>query len=260
MKFAAAEKLAIVATGARTKLNIGLPPRQYDVALDMTRLDRIISYDPGDLTLSVEAGIPLRKLQSALSEHRQFLPLAVPFMNRATVGGTIASGIDSPLRQLYGTARDYVLGMEFVTGDGIPAKSGGRVVKNVTGYDIHKLMIGALGTLGVITKINFRTFPQPHSSRGFVALFSTSAQAVDMRHLIAQSPLRPLTIELFSPGVADLFSSEVRDANDERPNASRTRSRKAIGRSPSVFLETRTCSPVTKATCARWHKNPAHRA
>jgi glycolate oxidase FAD binding subunit len=209
LKFAAAEKLALVATGARTKLYIGFPPRQYDLAVDMTRLDRIVSYDPGDLTLSVEAGVPLCKLQSALSEHHQFLPLAVPFMNRSTVGGTIASGMDTPLRQLYGTPRDYVLGMEFVTGEGTLAKSGGRVVKNVTGYDIHKLMIGALGTLGVITKLNFRTFPQPHSSRGFVALFSTSAQAVDTRHLIAQSPLRPLTIELFSPGAADLFSSEA---------------------------------------------------
>ena len=80
-------------------------------------------------------------------------------MDRATVGGTIASGVDSPLRQFYGTARDYMLGMEFVTGEGALAKSGGRVVKNVTGYDMHKLMIGSLGTLGVITKINFRTFP-----------------------------------------------------------------------------------------------------
>ncbi len=97
----------------------------------------------------------MHKIASALAEHRQFLPLAVPFANRATAGGTIASGIDSPLRQLYGTARDFVLGMEFVTGDGIAAKSGGRVVKNVTGYDIHKMMIGALGTLGVITQNQF---------------------------------------------------------------------------------------------------------
>lgn len=209
LKFAAAEKLATIPMGARTKLNIGFPPRQYDLAMDITRLDRLVCYDPGDLTLSVEAGVPLCKLQSALSEHHQFLPLAVPFMNRTTVGGTIASGVDTPLRQLYGTPRDYILGMEFVTGEGTLAKSGGRVVKNVTGYDIHKLMVGALGTLGIITKVNFRTFPQPDASRGFVALFSTSAQAVDMRHVIAQSPLRPMTVELFSPGVADLFSAEA---------------------------------------------------
>jgi glycolate oxidase FAD binding subunit len=209
VKFAAAEKLSTIPIGARTKLGIGLPPRVYDVALDMTRLDRIAAYDPGDLTLSVEAGIPLSKLQTALSEHGQFLPLAVPFMNRTTAGGTIASGIDSPLRQSYGTARDFVLGMEFVTGEGTLAKSGGRVVKNVTGYDLHKLMIGALGTLGIITKLNFRTFPLPLSIRGFVASFPASAQAFDMRHRIAQSPLRPITLEIFSPRVAGLFSSDA---------------------------------------------------
>src|SRR5579863_7418001 len=159
VKFAASEKLAIVPMGARTKLGMGMPPRHYDIALEMTRLDRVVAYDPGDLTLGVEPGIPLQRLQGVLAGHRQFLPLVVPFMDRGTVGGTIASGTDSSLRQPYGTARDYVLGMEFVTGDGELVKSGGNVVKNVSGFDIHKLMIGALGTLGVITRINFRTFP-----------------------------------------------------------------------------------------------------
>ena len=139
----------------------------------MTRLNRVLAYDPGDLTLSIEAGVPLCDVQRTLAEHGQFLPLEVPFMNRTTVGGTIASGVDSPLRQFYGTARDYILGLEFVTGEGIAAKSGGRVVKNVTGYDIHKLLAGSLGTLGVITRINLRTFPRPSNTRGFVASFET---------------------------------------------------------------------------------------
>ena len=209
VKFAAKEQLAVVATGGRTKLEIGLPPRQYDIALDMSRLDRVVAYDPGDLTLSVEAGIPLHKLGGILAEHRQFLPLGVPYQSQTTIGGTIASGVDSPLRQLYGTARDYLLGMEFVTGEGVVAKSGGRVVKNVTGYDIHKLMIGALGTLGVVTRINFKTFPMPAASRAFVANFQTVERACGMRNRVSQSPLAPMTVELFSPGVADLFSSEA---------------------------------------------------
>jgi glycolate oxidase FAD binding subunit len=209
VKFAAAEKLAVIPTGARTKLAIGLPPRSYDLALDLTRLDRVISYDPGDLTLSVEAGIPLRKLAGVLPERGQFLPLAVPFFGRATIGGTVASGVDSPLRQFYGTARDYILGMEFVTGEGTLAKSGGRVVKNVTGFDIHKLMIGALGTLGVMTKVNFRTFPLPIGSRAFVANFETADRALEMRARVAQSPLTPITMEVLSPGVADLFYSDA---------------------------------------------------
>ncbi|MGB9310048.1 MAG: FAD-binding oxidoreductase, partial [Candidatus Acidiferrales bacterium] len=209
VKFAAAEKLAIVACGARTKLGMGFAPSRYDLALDMTRLNRVIAYDPGDLTLSVEAGVPLRALGQTLAQHRQFLPLAAPFLGQTTIGGLVASGVDSPLRQFYGTARDFLLGMEFVTGEGVAAKSGGRVVKNVTGYDIHKLMIGALGTLGVITRVNFKTFPMPIRSRGFVARFATAESAFDMRNRVAQSVLTPLTMEILSPGVAELFESEA---------------------------------------------------
>jgi glycolate oxidase FAD binding subunit len=209
VKFAAAEKLAVIVSGARTKLNMGLPPRRYDLALDMTRLDRVVACDPGDLTVAVEAGIPLRKLAGVLAEHKHFLPLAVPYFDRATVGGTIASGVDTPLRQFYGTARDYLLGVEYVTGEGVLAKSGGRVVKNVTGYDLHKLMIGSLGTLGVILRINFRTFTLPEKSRAFVALFESAGRALDMRHRMAQSSLTPSTLDIFSPGVADLLVSDA---------------------------------------------------
>src|SRR3984957_6337646 len=209
IKFAAAERLGIVATGGRTKLNIGLPPKRYDLALDVSSLNKIIAYDPGDLTLSVEAGLPLAKLAPILAEHHQFLPLPVPFVSHTTIGGIIATGVDGPLRQFYGTARDFLLGMEFVTGEGVAAKSGGRVVKNVTGYDIHKLMVGALGTLGVITRLNFKTFPMLTSSRAFMATFQTVERACGMRNRVSQSHLTPVTMEIFSPGVAELFSSEA---------------------------------------------------
>ena len=209
VKYAAAENLGVIATSARTKLGMGLAPRRYDLAVDMTRLNRIIAYDPRDLTLSVEPGVLLRTLDAALLEHRQFLPMRMPYWNRATVGGTIASGVDTPMRQFYGTPRDYVLGMNFVTGEGAAGKSGGRVVKNVTGYDLHKLMIGALGSLGILTRINFRTFPKPPGTRGFVAAFETADGAVEMRNRIARSALTPLTLEILSPRVAELFISEA---------------------------------------------------
>lgn len=225
VRLAAAEKLALVPVGARTKLGMNIPLRQYELALDMTRFDRVVAYDPDDLTLSVEPGIPLCKLAEALAAHRQFLPLAVPFMSRATVGGTIASGVDSALRQFYGTARDYVLGMEFVTGDGQLVKSGGRVVKNVSGYDLHKLMIGSLGSLGVITKVNFRTFPAPASTGAFVAYFDSARDAVGMRQSIAQSPLRPLTMEILSPRADELLSSSVATQIEPRPPLGDTRSK-----------------------------------
>ena len=205
VKFAAAEKLAIIPTGARTKLSIGMPPSRYDLAIDMTRLDRVISYDPGDLTLSVEPGIPLARLAKVLAEHNQFLPLAVPFYESATVGGTLASGVDSPLRQAYGTARDFVLGMEFASGDGALTKSGGRVVKNVSGYDLHKLFLGSIGSLGVITRINFKTFPLPPARRGFVASFNSLEAALELRKRIAASPISPATLDIVNSEMAQLL-------------------------------------------------------
>lgn len=209
VKFCASEKLAIVPCGGRSKLSMGGPPARYDIALDVTRLDRIVSYDPDDLTLSVEPGIPLGRLGGVLAGHRQFLPLAVPFLARATAGGAVASGVHSPLRQLYGTARDFSLGMEFVTGDGKAVKSGGLVVKNVAGYDLHKLLVGALGTLGIITKLNFRTFPTPASARVFAATFGVAEGAIDFRRRIMGSPLRPLTMDVLSPGAVEILSGPV---------------------------------------------------
>lgn len=205
VKFAAAEKLAIIPTGARTKLGIGMLPSRYDLAIDMTRLDRVISYDPGDLTLSVEPGIPLARLAGVLTEHNQFLPLAVPFYDSTTVGGTLASGVDSPLRQFYGTARDFVLGMEFVSGDGALTKSGGRVVKNVSGYDLHKLFLGSIGSLGVITRVNFKTFPRSFTCRGFVASFESLEAALELRMRIAACPISPATLEIVNSEMSRLL-------------------------------------------------------
>src|SRR5713226_10759399 len=209
VRFAALEKLALVPCGARTKLQIGMPPSRYDIALDMTALNQIVHYDPGDLTLSAGAGTPIAKLNATLIEHHQFLPLLVPWYSRSTIGGTIASGIDSPLRQFYGTARDFLLGAEFVEGAGKLCKSGGRVVKNVTGYDLHKLLIGSLGTLAVVTRLNLRTFPAPLASRGFVASFPTQEGALTLRSAIAESPLRPLTLDILSPGLAHVFATRT---------------------------------------------------
>lgn len=210
VRFAALEKLAIIPCGNRTKLGIGAPPSRYDIALDLSGLNQISHYDPGDLTLSVDAGMPLAKLNAALLEHKQFLPLLVPWYSLATIGGTIASGIDSPLRQFYGTARDFLIGAEFVDGTGNLCKSGGRVVKNVTGYDLHKLLIGSLGSLAVITRLNFRTFPAPIAgSRGFVASFPDAEGALALRRAIADSSLTPLTLDVVSPELAQIFATQT---------------------------------------------------
>jgi glycolate oxidase FAD binding subunit len=210
VRFSALEKFALIPCGNRTKLAIGMPPSRYDIALDMTALHQIAHYDPGDLTVSADAGTPLAKLNAILFEHKQFLPLLVPYYSRSTVGGAIASGVHSPLQQFYGTARDFLIGAEFVTGSGALTKSGGRVVKNVTGYDLHKLLIGSLGTLGVITRLNFRTFPVPIAgSRGFVASFPNAEAALALRRAIAESSLTPLTLDVLSPELAQLFATRT---------------------------------------------------
>jgi glycolate oxidase FAD binding subunit len=208
VRYAATEKLAVVPCGNRTKLDLGAPPLRYDIALDLSGLCEIAHYDPADLTLSADAGIPLAELNATLLQHNQFLPLLTPYYSATTIGGAIASGLDSPLRQFYGTARDFLLGAEFIDGTGAQVKSGGRVVKNVTGYDLHKLLIGSLGSLAVITRLNFRTFPAPLAgSCGFVASFPTHEAALALRRRIVESPLSPLTLDVFSPSTARIFAT-----------------------------------------------------
>jgi glycolate oxidase FAD binding subunit len=217
--FAAAEKLAVIACGSRSKLELGMPPQRYDIALDMTDLRQIAHYDPGDLTVSVDAGMPLSELAKTMAANHQFLPLAVPCSSTSTVAGAIASGIDSNFRQQYGTARDFLIGAEFVDGMGKQCKSGGRVVKNVTGYDLHKLLIGSLGTLGVITRLNFRTFPLPESRCVYLAGFSTLEAALNFHTTSLESGLPFSNLELFDPEFGALLAGFPNKAGGSVPES-----------------------------------------
>ena len=211
--FAKSEKLALIPCGNCTKLGIGMPPARYDIALDMTGLNQIAYYDPGDLTLSVDAGMSVTQLADALAQQQQFLPLAVPFFEECTVGGTIASNIPSSMRHGYGSARDFLLGAEFVNGAGTFTKSGGRVVKNVSGYDLHKLLIGSLGTLGAITRLNFRTFPLPEGYGHLVSTFSSADSVVRFQSMVAKSPLTPSSFDILGPEAAQIVA-EFKDNRD----------------------------------------------
>ncbi len=206
LRFASAERLAIIPIGGKTHLHIGMPPQRYDLALDLSRLNRILAYEPRDLTLGVEPGMACADLDRSLREKGQFLPLSPPFPDRATLGGIVVAGSDSPLRYAHGTARDFLLGVEFVTGEGVVSKSGGRVVKNVTGYDLHKLLIGSLGTLAVITRLNLRTFPLPPAQRMFVAAFADPSSAFAFCSTISKSQLQPRVVDVFDSGAAGLFA------------------------------------------------------
>ena len=128
VRFAVAERLGLVCCGARSKLEIGMPPQHYDLAVDLTDMVQIAHYDPPDLTLSVDTGLPVAELSKVLAAQNQFLPLAVPCFASSTIGGTVASGIDSTLRLQYGAARDLLIGAEFVDGTGrlVPERRAGR--------------------------------------------------------------------------------------------------------------------------------------
>jgi glycolate oxidase FAD binding subunit len=210
VRLASAEHLAVIVCGGRSKLGIGAPPLRYDLALDLSRLDRFIAYDPDDLTLSVEVGIRVYDLQKILAAQRQFLPFAAPFSKRCTVGGVLAANSSGPVRQFYGSARDFTLGMEFIDGAGTRTRSGARVVKNVAGMDLHKLLIGSLGTLGAITSANFKTFPLPRATGTFVISYVRLIDALAMRAAIAASALAPLVIDIISPEAAPILDPGAR--------------------------------------------------
>jgi glycolate oxidase FAD binding subunit len=220
VRFALKENFAIIPCGSRSKLQIGNIPARYDIALDMAALNRIAHYDPGDLTVSIDAGCTLKIIAATLHPQNQFLPLSSAYGENATVAGTIASGVDSHLRQYYGTARDFLVGAEFIDGTGAQCKSGGRVVKNVTGYDLHKLLIGSLGTLGIITRLNFRTFPSLNSSGSqietFAAHFADAKSAIEFRHKIAASPFTPDAIEILSPETVAIIDSSAQSNSAAR--------------------------------------------
>jgi FAD/FMN-containing dehydrogenase len=220
VRFAISEKLAVVPCGSRSKIDIGMTPERYDIALDMTGLRTIAHYDAGDLTLAVDAGVSLRRLTEFLELNKQFLPLAVPCFETSTIGGTVASGIDSALRQQYGTARDFLIGAEFVDGKGQLCKSGGPVVKNVTGSDLHKLLIGSLGTLGVITRLNFRIFPMPEVSRGHLANFASLEGALAYRQRLEASGLPLANLEVLSPEALSILCAILRRGNSPLPVSS----------------------------------------
>ena len=161
---AAANGQAIYPRGGRTMLDFGLPPMKPGIAIDLTALDQVIDYPARDMTLTVQAGITIARLQEILAKENQRLPIDVPLPEWMTLGGALACNVSGPRRYGYGTFRDYVIGISVVNDRGQETKAGGRVVKNVAGYDLCKLHIGALGTLGIITQVTLKVLPKPEES------------------------------------------------------------------------------------------------
>jgi len=192
------EQKIIETGGAFSKRAAGGELPAADVRLSMAKLNQVAAYEPADLTISVEAGLKYSDLTRILDENGQFLPLDPPFAGNATVGGVIAANSSGPRRRRYGTARDMVIGMEFVTMEGKRVRSGGMVVKNVTGLDMAKLMIGSLGTLACIAKVNFKVFPKPANERTFVFSSRELKPLLEVRRELLSGVLQPVAIDLLN--------------------------------------------------------------
>jgi glycolate oxidase FAD binding subunit len=159
----------------------------------------VLQYEPKDLTISVEAGMRWRDLETLLATNRQMIPLD-PWHEDSTVGGVIAANISGPRRRLFGTARDMVIGMRFATLEGKVVSTGGMVVKNVAGIDFAKLMIGSFGTLAAIASVNFKLIPIPETSRTFVFEYPSASKAAARASEILRGQLQPAAIDLFKDG------------------------------------------------------------
>jgi glycolate oxidase FAD binding subunit len=188
--------------GNSSKRLMAGPVACADETITTAALRRVLEYEPRDLTISVEAGLPWRDLTALLRQNRQMAPLDPPFAAQATVGGVVASNSSGPRRRLYGTARDMVIGMRFVTPARKIVQSGGMVVKNVAGLDMAKLMIGSFGTLAAIVVVNFKLQPMPEVERTILLSFADGKAAFEARARLLTGVLQPAAIDLFNPPAA----------------------------------------------------------
>jgi len=203
LRHAAEGKLATVAIGGGNFIDLGGPLQRYDLALVTTGLGGVIDYQPADMTVTVEAGVGLGALADLLGARGQWLPIDPPSPERQTVGGLIAANLWGPCRVSQGRIRDFLLGVRIARPDGTVVKCGGRVVKNVAGYDLPKLYVGSLGTLGVIVEATMKVQPTPELIRYFVVDTATGVEAAASLGLrLADQRLAPFISAAFSGGRA----------------------------------------------------------
>ncbi len=193
---------AVAPWGGGTAMGLGRHPERLDIVLGTRRLNQVLDHEPADMTSTAQAGIALQDYQAVLGKNGQFLALDASHPDRATLGGILATNASGPRRLRYGTMRDQVIGLRVVAADGTVTRSGAKVVKNVTGYDLNKLYVGSLGTLGVIAEASFRLYPLPACEVTWLACFAGAAPACAAVARILDSPLAPVAVELLNPSAA----------------------------------------------------------
>ncbi len=194
--------LAVIPRGSGSQQYVGNPPARADLVIDTTALAGVVEHTPADLTVTVAAGTRLADLQTVLARAGQRLPLDPAHQDVATIGGLIATNASGPRRQRHGTLRDLVIGTRVALVDGTIARAGGKVVKNVAGYDLNKLYLGSLGTLGVVVEATFKVLPLAKREEALVATFASLRDAIETALAIARTPLRPSALEAHDLGEA----------------------------------------------------------
>ena len=182
-------RFGVVTSGGGTLLHIGAVPRNYDIKLSMTAIGNIVEQNPEDMTVTCEAGVSMSRLQRALARSGQRLAVDVPHEDRASIGGIVASNTTGGLRHGFGLPRDLVLGLTAIDGCARTIQAGGRVVKNVAGYDLVRLLAGSWGSLGVITQLTLRTHPVPQAGATLVFEFLSAAELDGARVRLLGEPL-----------------------------------------------------------------------
>ena len=202
LALASAESLAVAPRGAGSSLGLGAPPRRLDLVLDLSRLDAVLDYVPEDMVASVQAGISLDALAGRLGQHGQRLPLDPAPGGMRSVGGVLATAASGPLRVRYGTGRDLLLGVRFVQADGVVTWGGARVVKSVTGYDVPKLLVGSLGSLGVIVEATLRLHPIASAWGAWLWHFDAVPSAAAFIAAVVDSAIQPERVVLLDGAAA----------------------------------------------------------
>lgn len=224
VSFANAEGLKVLLRGGATQQSMGFPPTGGDVLLSTRALDQVVDYTAHDQTITVQAGIRVDRLQEALAPAGQWLALDPPLGDGATAGGVLSTNVSGPRRLRYGGVRDQLLGVRVVLADGTIARGGGKVVKNVAGYDLPKLFTGALGTLGVVVEASFRVYPRLPISRTVLITACALEPVCALALSILGHPLTPTSLDVFARqhdaelnySLAVHFESHVQAAIEEQ--------------------------------------------
>lgn len=195
-------RAAVTPWGGGTAIALGGIPDRLHVVLGTRRLNQVLEHEPADMTATMQAGVTLQDCQAALGKNGQFLALDPPHAAQATLGGLLATNASGPRRHRYGSLRDLIIGLRLAEADGTLVRAGAKVVKNVTGYDMNKLYIGSLGTLGVILEASFRLYPLPAAERTWVGTFPGVARACQAVARVLDSPIVPTAVELLDGSAA----------------------------------------------------------